>query len=168
MKDLIIFTILSVIAVVSSLFVFLSREIFRGALSLSLLLVTMAMFFAMLGAEFIAAVQILVYAGGVLVLILFAIMLTREREPSTSEITLSRAVALVAFVVISLFYLTKYTWERYVPEEEMAATGVSIGTELFQVYVIPFEAASFLLLAAMIGAIYLAKKEKERRKREVE
>ncbi len=158
MKDLIIFLVLSVVAVVSSLFVFLSREIFRGALSLSLLLVTMAMFFAMLGAEFITAVQILVYAGGVLVLILFAIMLTREREPSVSEITTSRAVAFILFVVLSLFYLTKYTWERYVPEKEVAATGVGVGTKLFQTYVIPFEAASFLLLAAMIGAIYLARR----------
>ncbi len=158
MKDLIMFLILSVIAVVSSLFVFLSKNIFRGALSLSLLLVTMAMFFAMLNAEFIAAVQILVYAGGVLVLILFAIMLTREREPSVSEVTTSRAVALIAFVILSLSYLAKHTWEKYVPEKEFSATGVSVGTKLFQTYVIPFEAASFLLLAAMIGAIYLARR----------
>lgn len=78
--ELVVFLILSIITVLSSTLVLTSKEIFRSALYLALMLLGVAGIFVMLGAEFLAAIQVLIYAGAVVILILFAIMLTSREE----------------------------------------------------------------------------------------
>jgi|Deesub1362A_J573_1020465.scaffolds.fasta_scaffold00057_40 NADH-quinone oxidoreductase subunit J len=79
-----VFLVISAITVISSTLVLTSKEIFRSALSLALMLLGVAAIFIMLGAEFLAAIQILVYAGAIVILILFAIMLTQREEREVS------------------------------------------------------------------------------------
>jgi NADH-quinone oxidoreductase subunit J len=83
--EMIVFLLLSAIIIISSTFVLTSKEIFRSALFLALMLLGVAGLFIMLGAEFLAAIQILVYAGAVIILILFAIMLTSRKEMEATK-----------------------------------------------------------------------------------
>ncbi len=85
--DLLIFFIVSFISIASSVMVLQAEEIFHSALFLALLLVSVAGIFLLMGAEFLAAVQVMVYAGAVIVLVLFAIMLTRRTEEEAGEVS---------------------------------------------------------------------------------
>ncbi len=84
--DLLVFFFISFITIVSSIMVLEAEEIFHSALFLALLLVSVAGIFLMMGAEFLAAIQVLVYAGGVIVLVLFAIMLTQRVAEESGEV----------------------------------------------------------------------------------
>jgi NADH-quinone oxidoreductase subunit J len=80
MSDLVVFAILAMITLITSILVITMKDIFRSAISLMLMFVSIAGIYIILGAEFLAAVQILVYAGAVTILIIFAIMLTEKKE----------------------------------------------------------------------------------------
>lgn len=180
-----VFYILSTITIISAILVITLRSLFKSALFLILCLFTIAGLFITLDAEFIAAVQVLIYIGAISVLILFAIMLTRRaNDPLTQQKT--RSFLLGAFVsALLLFFLILVVGKIALPEypdvsseevlsEEVAdieedvegdnsdvetTTTESIGELLLTYYLLPFEIVSVLLLGAIIGAIVIARKE---------
>lgn len=159
--DIIAFYVLAFLAIAASIMVMEAQDIFHGALYLALVFASVAGLFILLTAEFLAAIQILVYAGAVLVLILFAIVFTR-RDRKGEEVSRGHMIAgvlLVAGLVALLLQpLLRVPWPASLIEPSGPNT-YSVGLSLFTDYVIPFEIVSLALLAALIGAVYLSKRE---------
>ncbi len=140
-----------------------------AALFLILNLGAIAGLYLLLNAQFIAVIQVIVYAGAIMVLFLFVIMLLKpEHEKSVTKIkgvkTFAFLITLLVFVQIAYLILSSSASQNVSPNIQAsinAGTIETIGRELFTNYVLPFEAAGFLLLAATIGALILAKKKLE-------
>ncbi|MEW6323916.1 MAG: NADH-quinone oxidoreductase subunit J [Nitrospirota bacterium] len=152
--------------IIPALLVVLLRNPVYCTLALLVMFAHVAGLYVLLNAEFIAAVQVIVYAGAILVLYLFVVMLLnvkREERFQRQVIPASVvAVLLLAEVVVIVFggRFSALTGEFPASRiEEVGSTAV-IGQELFSRYLLPFEVASLLLLAAMIGAIVLSKRVK--------
>ena len=167
--DLIFFLLLSLIAVATALGMLLSRNAIYAALFLVLNFVTVAVFYLLLGAPFIAMVQITVYAGAIMVLFLFVIMLLGAEDlPREQVLPWQRPLAVVlavALVVESTFiFLTRARPIGDVAQPDASVNTMTnlraLGEALFTQYLVPFEVTSILLLVAMIGAIVLVRKEK--------
>ncbi len=165
--DLIVFLILGVIAVASALGMLLSRNAVYSALFLILNFVTIAVFYLILGGAFIAMAQVTVYAGAIMVLFLFVIMLLgAERLGGSQTLAWQRPLAIllgVALLVETAFVF--YTRTDLLPELQVPLTEfgspAAIGEVLFTRYLLPFEVTSILLLIAMIGALVLTRGLKE-------
>lgn len=158
-----IFYLLSFIIIVSAIYVVTLRNIFHSALFLILALFGVAGIYILLEAEFLAAVQVLIYVGAVAILMIFAIMLTSQlasKKVSQSNEQVTLAVFVCAgFLLASLGSLAYSVWrlsDSALPENNT----MTIGKLLMTDYVLPFEVVSVVLLAAMIGAIVLARREK--------
>ncbi len=154
------FFVLAAVMVGSALAVVLLRNIVHSALFLALAFIAMAGLYVMLHADFLAAVQILIYAGAVAILIVFGVMLTQRGNMKDSNLfnkqkLLAALVALATFVVVAIV-MVKTGWNTPVaaPVEDSIN---QIATMMLNEFVIPFEIAAVLILAAMIGAIVLAK-----------
>ena len=153
------FYVLAALTTISAIMVVSLRNIFHSVLFLVLSFAGIAGIYITLNAEFVAAIQVLIYAGAIAVLMLFAMMLTSnamtEGNPSGH---LNPSAILAAFLFfVTLAYVALVTpWKdgAEVPAE-ISINGIA--DLLFNVYVLPFEIASILLLVAMIGAIVLAK-----------
>lgn len=168
--DLILFLILALVAVVSALGMLLSRNAVYSALFLILNFVTIAVFYLLLGAPFLAMVQVTVYAGAIMVLFLFVIMLLgvkRLRQSQTLKwqqpVAIALGVVLLAEAAFTIFFRGGQD-EALIPFASLSsATGnpISVAGVLFNNYLLPFEVTSVLLLVAMIGAIVLTKNEKK-------
>jgi NADH-quinone oxidoreductase subunit J len=136
-----------------------------SAMFLVLTIISMAGLFVLLHAFFLAAVQVLVYAGAVMVLFLFVIMLLDLKEEQRRRIPIfSAGLGLIAIVAIASVIVGRL-WDGPfmhatgpINDPKMESTR-QLGTTLFQNYVLPFEIVSLILLVAMIGAILLSKKE---------
>ena len=160
---------LAAIMVVSSLMVILGRNPVHSALFLILTFFCLAGVYLQLNAQFIAAIQVIVYAGAIMVLFLFVIMLLNvDRESSAgSGHGLQKFWALVlclliAFSFISVMTMSVFTGAKgsYDPEKVNAlGNSALIGRVLFTDFLLPFEITSVLLLAAIVGAVVLAKKK---------
>jgi len=143
------------------------KHILHSAFYLAATLLCVAMYFILLRAEFLAAVQILVYIGSIVVLVLFALMLTRTKVGQDTNITNNQKVfaALIAIVLfISLTLVFSYSKIETVAENATSLKIIPIkdfSTILFTKYTLPFEIASILLLTALVGSIVLAMKEKK-------
>lgn len=158
-------------AVVSAVFVVIKKNPVSSAVCLVITFLSLAGFYMLLNAHFIAAVQILVYAGAIMVLFLFVIMLMdlKREEDFLSKLRVQKyfgivfAVILLAevFLVIKAFATQPLSKEIYTPENIAAAGGntKAIGKLLFTDFLLPFEVTSVLLLVAIIGAVVLGKKE---------
>jgi NADH-quinone oxidoreductase subunit J len=128
-----------------------------------------AMVYVMLGAEFLAIIQVLVYAGGIVVLYLFVVMLVNLRRPPDAPVDTRRqsvvgfalAGAMLAEISAILVYSAARPTaaEATAPELPAAGNTETIGMLLYTDYLVPFELASMLLLVAMVGAILLARKD---------
>ncbi|MCL5960947.1 MAG: NADH-quinone oxidoreductase subunit J [Chloroflexi bacterium] len=156
------FYVLAIIMVGSALAVVLQRSIIYSALFLALSFLSVAGIYIILQAEFLAAVQILIYAGAVIILMLFAIMLTQRANSSQSNVPNSQA-AVAGVVAIALFavvgsVLLRTPWKVGLETPSQPNTEL-LGQALFNQYVLPFEIASVLLLVAMIGAIVIARED---------
>ena len=166
----IIFIVFAAITLLSGLFCVTTRNMFHAALYLVISLFGVASMFAMLEASFLAAAQLIVYVGAVAILIIFAVMLTRGGAGSLPpRRTFNTQAGLAAVVtVVTLFILLRVVPFFNYPVQD-AAVPIDILTQLGQAlvgdFVLPFEVASVLLLAALIGAIYISR---ERRKGEAE
>ncbi|MGI8425631.1 MAG: NADH-quinone oxidoreductase subunit J family protein [Actinomycetota bacterium] len=139
-----------------------ARNLVHGALSLVVTLGGVAMVFLMLTAEFLAWVQVLIYVGAVIVLLLFGLMLTRAPIGPHAVDNEKRGIA--ALVAGSLFAVTGWVlWSGFGDQKiNMRPELYSVkglGTQIFTRYVLPFEVVSVLLLAALVGAVVLAKKD---------
>jgi len=125
----------------------------------------LAVCFVMLSAPFIAAIQVIVYAGAILVLFLFVLMLlnigeeSRERDPHPVQRWLS-AIALLVFAVLLLGLLRAHGASAPAAPDAAPGDVASLAQLLFSRYLLPFEALSILLLAALVGAFVLAQREK--------
>lgn len=163
----ILFFSLALIAVVSALGMLFSRNAVYSVLYLVLNFATVAVFFLLLHAPFIAIAQVSVYAGAIMVLFLFVIMLLgAERIGPQQAITWQRPVAailgLVLLVEVGYILLTQFGFIPPGTEEiaESFGSPETVGLSLFTSYLLPFEITSVLLLVAIIGAIVLTKVER--------
>lgn len=168
--ELILFAVLATIAVVAALGMLLSANAVHSALYLIVNFGAVAVMYLLLQAPFIALAQVTVYAGAIMVLFLFVIMLLgaeRLRRPSGLRWQQRLAVALGAALLIEAGYLLL---ARGLGGAEWPALGADyggpqqVGEELFSRYLLPFEVTSVLLLVGMIGAIVLARDERSRSK----
>jgi NADH-quinone oxidoreductase subunit J len=164
MLEAIIFYLFAAIVVISALAILLSKNIVRSAIWLLATLAAAAGLYLLLSANYLAAIQLIVYAGGVLVLIVFGVMLTARSpyvrfEPPPREVFLG---ALVGGVLLIGLLSAIVPWPAIPAEGPSAdvAPMKSIGQELLTTYLVPFELVSVLLLAVMIGAAYMARPEK--------
>lgn len=160
-----IFYLIAAIMVVFSFLSVTSRRILRAAVYLLFTLVGTAALYFMVEYYFLAAVQLLVYAGGILVLILFSILLTSHINEKLERANWGK-VLITAIMILGGFSLTIYTVLNHafatLPAERLEFTVSMIGERMMGYgeggYVLPFEVISILLLAAMVGAIVIAKR----------
>jgi len=157
-----VFYLICLVTVASAGMVALSRNIIYSAFSLLGTFMGVAGIYVFLGADFVAAVQLLIYVGGILVLILFAVMLTHRI--ADVEITNRAAGRVPALLVIGVFIILLIQTIRETPwvkakELVHAATTAKIGDSFLYEYLLPFELASLVLLGALIGALVLSRKE---------
>ena len=184
-----VFWILTVMAVGAALGVVLVQDLFRAALLLIVVFMAVAGFFVLLSAEFLAVVQVLIYVGAIAILIIFAVMLTRDVQrgnlPNRLQIPAAVFASLLLVALITVAVDTKWDFlpaeqmERVelvqtssvttLTSEELTASGITSAEDQAEVqssgladlligdYVLPFEAVSVLLLAALIGALALVR-----------
>jgi NADH-quinone oxidoreductase subunit J len=153
-----LFLFVALITVGSALYVAFSKNIVYSAFSLLLTLAGTAALYLILSADFVAMVQLMVYVGGILVLILFAVMITRGIEQSNSNPSRFIAVApILAFLLFALFAnaLWNVSWEDQTP----GAAGITkdLGFLLITDYLLPFEVISILLLVGLLGSIAIVR-----------
>lgn len=167
--DLILFLTLSLIAIATAVGMLLSRNAIYSALFLVLNFITVAVFYLLLGAPFIAMAQITVYAGAIMVLFLFVIMLLgAESLPKTDVLPWQKPLAGILSTALAveatfLFITRARPAGDIVAPAETANLMDSLremGMMLFNQYLLPFEVTSVLLLVAMVGAIVLTRKER--------
>lgn len=168
--EAVLFFIFASIAAASAVMVVLKRNPIISALFLILNFGALAGIYLTLNAQFIAVVQVIVYAGAIMVLFLFVIMLLKlENEKRFFELNpkmkmLSTAIGAIVFFQTVYLLLAGNPMngaKRDIQKSIEVGTVERIGTELYTTYVLPFEAVGFLLLAAAIGALVLAKKKFE-------
>ena len=171
--DLILFLILALVAVATAIGMLLSQNAVYSALFLVLNFTTVAIFYLLLGAPFIAMSQITVYAGAIMVLFLFVIMLLgADALPKSQVLPWQKPFAIgLAFILAAEATFLLVTKARPTGDILQPADAVNtmdnlreMGMVLFNDYLLPFEVTSILLLVAMVGAITLNRKEKGARK----
>lgn len=146
----------------TSIRVVTTSNVIHAAISLVFTLALTAILFLMLSAEFVALVLILVYIGAVIVLFLFGIMITRAPLGKNAELDNDKNKKLGALISGSIFFLFSYILINGFDEEVVVSSGSStelLGEILLSRFVFPFELVSFVLLAALIGGITLARKD---------
>jgi NADH-quinone oxidoreductase subunit J len=162
--ELIAFFVLALLLIASALVVITNRNPVTSAVALAFNLVAIAGLYMVLDAQFIGLLQVIVYAGAIMVLILFVIMLLNLREEArahpvgTFQRILAPATTLLFAIVIG-----RAVWlsapSSFPEKTEGFGTAASLGKELFTRFYYPFEAISLLLIVAMIGAVLLAKRK---------
>jgi len=159
-----LFYIFAALAIVAAASVVFGRTPVYSALSLIVVLFALAVEYLLLGAEFLAMIQIIVYAGAIMVLFVLVIMLLNARRETPSA--RSRVARWLGAPVLGIFLgeVLFVVWRQFPPEAAhpapMAASGpAQIGQLLFREYVLPFEVTSILILVAVVGAVVLAKKQ---------
>ncbi len=156
------FWIMAVVAVVAALGVIFLRNVFRAALSLVLCFITVAGLYITLSADFLAAVQILVYVGAISVLIILAIMMTREVQQGSPSNKMKLPAFIVAVVLlgIMIYTVTANSWQ-IAAESPLTPTTVPLAAKLFSEsgFILPVEIAAMLILAAILGAIVIAREK---------
>ena len=163
----ILFYLLAALTLTCGLLSVSTRQIFRAAIYLLFSLIGIAGIYFWLQYEFIAAVQIVVYVGGIVVLIIFSIFLTQQAGEKLQKQKIGRKIfsALAVFCGFALTMLQVYQHEFFEsPEDPVSPTVFNIGNKMLSVndggYALPFEVISMLLIAALVGCIVIALKSK--------
>jgi NADH-quinone oxidoreductase subunit J len=162
------FYAIAAVMVGAAVVVVTSRNVVRAALALIVVFAGVAAQFLLLAAEFVAVTQVLVYIGAIMVLMLFGIMLTRGRigrdVDMTNEHWWMGVITAVLVVAVMGYSLIDAFGDDPVPAERSITTGGSntsaVSDSIFSQYLIPFEIVSVLLLAALVGAIVIARKDR--------
>ncbi len=156
-----IFWAVAALTVAGAAAVALSRNILYSALGLLAALLGVAGLYAFLSADFVAVAQVMIYIGGVLILVLFAIMLTnRIGEVNISNASLGWASgAILSAVLLAMLLVVAFEVPWAVRPVPAVPTTAPIGNALLQQWLLPFELASLILLSTLIGAIIIARKE---------
>jgi NADH:ubiquinone oxidoreductase subunit 6 (subunit J) len=161
--EAVVFWLLSIVTVGSAAVVVLSRTLIYSAFALLFTFFGVAGLYVLLGADFLAATQLLVYVGGILVLLLFGVMLTHriydlDLKAETTQLAPGVIVAVGLFVILaSTATRTQWTGLGRAP----APTTKAIGRLFLGQYLLPFEAASILLLVALMGAAMIVRRRKD-------
>jgi NADH-quinone oxidoreductase subunit J len=161
----VLFIVCGALAVTGAVLVIAAREPIHSALALVLVMVALAVLYLLLGAPFIAAVQIIVYAGAIMVLFVFVIMLLNAGvEERTDFSAIAKYIGLpLGFILI--LWAGHWLWRSQAAAaigtsaDIPAASSRDLSIELFRQYLFPFEATSILILIAILGALVLARKE---------
>jgi len=177
--DLILFLVFAGIAVVAAINVVVQRHPISSAVSLIAVMGSLAVLYLLLGAEFLAAAQVVVYAGAVMVLFVFVIMLLNaggETKPGRSFVASLLGVTVLVALLALLAFFTARIYPRTAEvhfggflaspaqaggSAEAGGSAHAVGRALFTTYLLPFEITSILILIAIVGAIVLARKELE-------
>jgi NADH-quinone oxidoreductase subunit J len=161
---LIIFFVLAAMAVLGALNLIFQRHPIHSALSLIVVMVALAGLYLLMGAEFVAAVQIIVYGGAIMVLFVFVIMLLNagvEERTNASKLAGVAGIPLaVALTGVLAAAVARSTYTVQTTTAGAVAPTKAVANLLFQDFVYPFELTSFLILVAILGAIVLAQREK--------
>ncbi len=156
------FWILAVIGILSALGVVLLRNVFRASLSLVLCFLAVAGLYVTLSADFLAAVQVLIYVGAISVLIILAIMMTREvqRGSPANKLIVPAFIVSTLFLLVLVFTLTNTPWQ-IADTPPVEPTTAALAIKLFSEggFILPVEIAAVLLLSAILGAIVLAREK---------
>ena len=157
------FAIIAAVMIIAAVRVVTTSNVVHAALWLVVVLSGVAAQYILLAAEFIAVTQVLVYIGAVMVLFLFGTMLTRSRIRRDSGLNntywkLGIPVALVLFAAMAVALVNSFGDERMPTDDNIVSTQ-QVSDQIFGPYLLPFWALSFVLLAAVIGAIVLARKD---------
>ncbi|MCZ2126784.1 MAG: NADH-quinone oxidoreductase subunit J [Anaerolineales bacterium] len=172
-SELIVFLVLSLVAIATALGMLFSRNAVYAALFLALNFVAVAIFYLLLGAPFVAMAQITVYAGAIMVLFLFVIMLlgVKDLEPTRAlpwqkPLAIALSVILAAEATYVLLAKARTTMMVASPDASLNTMESlrNLSVMLFSDYLFPFEVTSILLLVAMIGAIVLSHRNKKETK----
>jgi len=160
-----LFYFLSFLAVLAALMVVFSRNPVFSVLYLVITLFSIAGHYVLMDAQFLAAVHVIVYAGAIMVLFLYVIMLlnlNKETEPQKGIFLKVAATASTGLFMVVLIGSLKGAEQVIATKEPMEGLGYvkHLGTVLFKDFLLPFEISSLLLLAAMVGAVMLGRKEK--------
>ena len=162
----IIFYSLALIMIVFAIASVTSRKMLRSVIYLLFVLCGIAGIYFLIDYNFLAAIQLTVYAGGIIVLIIFSVILVHhiEMELEIAKISKQILVGLACLIGLSVFLTTIYSYEFNVVENSLTTTTSDIGMKLLSYeaggFILPFEVISVLLLAAMVGAIVIAKGKK--------
>jgi NADH-quinone oxidoreductase subunit J len=163
---LIVFFLLAALSVIGALSLILQKHPIHSALSLIVVMVSLAGLYLLMGAEFVAAVQIIVYGGAIMVLFVFVIMLlnaSAEEHTDFSKLAkfggLPLALALTGLLAAAMIRNGGAVPNNATPDALASTTEIS--KSLFSTFVYPFELTSFLILVAIMGALVLAQREKK-------
>jgi NADH-quinone oxidoreductase subunit J len=156
------FVVLALVGTLAAIRVVTARNVVRAALYLVITLASVGAVYLLLGAEFVGWVQILIYVGAIVILFLFGLMLTKApigRDALDNQSRLLAALVGLAILAGLVFLIQgAFAWDE--PKVTLAqGTAGLVGEAIFRRYVLPFEAVSFVLLAALIGAIVLSRKD---------
>ncbi len=162
----IVFYLMPAITVGSAIIVVLSKNIMYSAFSLLFTFFGVAGLYVLLNADFLAITQIMIYIGGILVLIIFGVMLTtritgidiKHGVTGKAQLIIAGLLSLVIFIMLAVIFGTT-SWLSGNPASSSQPTINAIGTELLTNYLLAFEAASVLLLVAIVGAALIARRK---------
>ncbi|HBV85789.1 NADH-quinone oxidoreductase subunit J [Desulfosporosinus sp.] len=162
----IVFFIFAILAIAAAWGVVTSKNIVHSAFYLALSFAGVAVLYILMNADFLAAVQLLIYTGAVAVMVVFAVMLTlrgdvRESNPENRSWFVGALVAVSVFAMIALVVLTNADWRVLATPWTGGGSAEDMSLLLLSQFMIPFEAAAVLLTVALIGAVILAKGVKE-------
>ena len=154
-----VFILLAVLAIGGGLGVVVTRNVVHAALSLLVSLVAVAGIYLVLFAEFLALVQVLIYGGAIIIVLLFAIMLTRTDEYPRIADNKQWPLAAIAALALMGVLVPAFAIDSLEGTEAQNASFTGIGESLFTTWAVPFEIASLVLLVALIGAIIIARSD---------
>ncbi len=160
--DAALFMLLATILIGAALLVVGMRDIIRCGLAMIICFAALAGIYVIAGAPVVAAAQVLVYIGAISVLVLFAIMLTQTKAAPSSLVFQTQAVpaAVLSVVLAILIGIVVASTSWPVSEARVWTDTKDLATTLFADYTLPFEVVSVLLLAAVVGGVFLAKRER--------
>jgi NADH-quinone oxidoreductase subunit J len=160
----IIFYLFAFVTLVSGAVVVFSRNIIYSAFALMFTFFGVAGLYVLLSADFLAVAQILIYVGGILILLLFGVMLTNKvisvdmKTGTLQTLPASLLVAMLAGTLCGIFYVTD--WKIVHGISQVTTTTSLLGEMFVTTYALPFEIASVILLVALVGAAMIARKDK--------
>jgi len=157
------FFVVAGVAVIAALKMVTTQNVVHAALYLLVVLTSVAATYVILGAEFVAVTQVMVYLGAIMVLLLFGVMLTRAKLGDDTDLDhdqrwIGALVALVTFAVMTYSVVEEFGSTK-LPSDFSDTATEEVSNQIFSTYIVPFEALSVLLLAALIGAIVVARRD---------
>ena|SRR5262245_31215359 len=158
----VLFFFFAAVAVGAAINVLVQKHVLYSALSLILMLTAVSALFILLQADFLAVIQIIVYAGAIMVLFVFVIMLLNlpKDEDGVDRLRWLKFIGIpLGLFFLSLIVATLAKVEAPLSQASLIGSPEAIGTSLFKEYLLPFEATSLLILIALIGAVVFAKKD---------